>query len=104
MDIIQQKIKIEVTVVVSDPMVIDIIKNEFPKRVSQVVFNRDIKLICKLAMVNQLVKGFKNNPQRRRKELVIAPKFEFVTSHVMRHSFASNYFGKIETPLLVNIT
>jgi integrase len=103
-DIIQQKTKTGVTVGVSDPLVINIIKNEFPKRLSQVVFNRDIKLICKLAGINQLVKGFKNNPKRRRKELAIAPKFEFVTSHTMRRSFASNYFGKIETPLLMNIT
>lgn len=103
-DIIQQKTKTAVTVGVSDPLVIDIIKNEFPKKVSQVVFNRDIKLICKLAGINELIKGFKNNPRRRRKELAMAPKYEFVTSHIMRRSFASNYFGKIETPLLMNIT
>ena len=103
-DIIQQKTKTAVTVGVSDPLVIDIIKNEFPKKVPQLVFNRDIKLICKLAGINQVVKGFKNNPKRRRKELVVAPKYEFVTSHIMRRSFASNYFGKIETPLLMNIT
>ena len=40
----------------------------------------------------------------RRKEIVNAPKYEFVTSHIMRRSFASNYYGKIETPLLMNIT
>lgn len=34
----------------------------------------------------------------------MAPKYEFVTSRIMRRSFASNYFGKIETPLLMNIT
>ena len=103
-DIVQQKTKTAVTVGVSDSMVINIIKNEFPKRVSQAVFNRDIKLICKLAGISQLVKGFKNNPQSRRKEFIVAPKFEFITSHIMRRSFASNYFGKIETPLLMNIT
>ena len=31
-------------------------------------------------------------------------KYEFVTSHIMRRSFASNYYDKIETPLLMNIT
>ena len=103
-DIVQQKTKTAVTVGVSDSKVINIIKNEFPKRVSQAVFNRDIKLICKLAGISQLVKGFKHNPQSRRKEFIVAPKFEFVTSHIMRRSFASNYFGKIETPLLMNIT
>ena len=48
--------------------------------------------------------GFKNNPKTRRKEIVKAPKYAFVTSHIMRRSFASNYYGKIETPLLMNIT
>jgi transposase-like protein len=34
----------------------------------------------------------------------LAQEYEFVTSHIMRRSFASNYYGKIETPLLMNIT
>ena len=51
-----------------------------------------------------MVSGFKNNPKTRRKEIVTAPKYKFVTSHIMRRSFASNYYGKIETPLLMNIT
>jgi len=36
-------------------------------------------------------------------KIVNAPKYAFVTSHIMRRSFASNYYGKIETPLLMNI-
>ena len=84
-------------------MVIDIIKYDFPRYVSQYIFNLDIKVICKLAVINGLVNGYKNNPSRRRKELVMAPKYEFITSHI-RRSFASNYLGEIETPLLMNIT
>ena len=57
-----------------------------------------------MAGVNELVSRFKNNPKTRRKEIVSAPKYAFVTSHIMRRSFASNYHGKIETPLLMNIT
>ena len=33
-----------------------------------------------------------------------APKYEFVTSNIMRRSFAINYFGKIETPILMEVT
>ena len=51
-----------------------------------------------------MVTGFKNNPKTRRKETVNAPKYEFVTSPIMRCSFASNYYGKIEIPLLMNNT
>ena len=103
-DIVQQKTKKAVTVGVADPLVIQLLENKFPKRVSQVIFNKQIKSLCKMAGIKELVSGFKNNPKTRRKEVVSAPKYEFVTSHIMRRSFASNYYGKIETPLLMNIT
>jgi len=103
-DIVQQKTKKAVTVGVADPLVIQVLENKFPKRVSQVVFNKQIKSLCKMAGIDGLVSGFKNNPKTRRKEVVSAPKYEFITSHIMRRSFASNYYGKIETPLLMNIT
>ena len=103
-DIIQQKTKMAVTVGVADPHVIKLLEHEFPKRVSQVAFNKEIKILCKLAGIDEWVNGFKNNPKTRRKEIVKAPKYEFITSHIMRRSFASNYYGKIETPLLMNIT
>lgn len=103
-DIVQQKTKKAVTIGVADPLVIEILEKEFPKKVSQVVFNKQIKGLCKMAGINDIVSGFKNNPKTRRKEIVNAPKYEFVTSHIMRRSFASNYYGKIETPLLMNIT
>lgn len=32
------------------------------------------------------------------------PKFELVTSHIGRRSFATNYYGKIATTFLINIT
>ena len=103
-DILQQKTKKAVTVGVADPLVIKLLENEFPRKVSQVVFNKQIKALCRMAGIEDLVSGFKNNPKTRRKEIVNAPKYEFVTSHIMRRSFASNYYGKIETPLLMNIT
>lgn len=103
-DIVQQKTKKAVTIGVADPLIMNILENEFPKKVSQVAFNKEIKVLCKMAGIKEFVSGFKNNPKTRRKEIVTAPKYEFVTSHIMRRSFASNYYGKIETPLLMNIT
>ena len=103
-DIIQQKTKKAVTIGVADPLVIDLLESEFPKVLSQEAFNKQIKMICKIAGIDEVVRGFKNNPKTRRKEVLSAPKYEFVTSHIMRRSFASNYYGKIETPLLMNIT
>ena len=103
-DIIQQKTKKAVTIGVADPLVIDLLESEFPKVLSQEAFNKQIKMICRIAGIDEVVRGFKNNPKTRRKEVVDAPKYEFVTSHIMRRSFASNYYGKIETPILMNIT
>jgi hypothetical protein len=42
-DILQKKTKKAVKVGVADPLVIKLLKNEFPRRVSQVVFNKQIK-------------------------------------------------------------
>ena len=103
-DIIQQKTKKSVTIGVADPLVIDLLESEFPKVLSQEAFNKHIKMICRIAGIDEVVRGFKNNPKTRRKEVLSAPKYEFVTSHIMRRSFATNYYGKIETPLLMNIT
>ena len=66
-DILQQKTKKAVTVGVADPLVIEILENEFPRRVSQVVFNKQIKALCRMAGIEDLVSGFKNNPKTRRK-------------------------------------
>ena len=82
-DNLQQKTKKAVTVGLADPLVIKILENEFRKRVSQVEFNKQIKALCKLAGIEDLVYGFKNYPKIRRKEVVSAPKYEFVTSNIM---------------------
>ena len=104
-DILQQKTKKAVTVGVADQVVIKLLENEFPEKVSQVVFNKQIKALCKNG--RKLMNWSMDLRTIRRlegREIVDAPKYEFVTSHIMRRSFASNYYGKIETPLLMNIT
>ena len=52
-DILQQKTKKAVTVGVADPLVIKILENKFPKIVSQVVFNKQIKSLCKMAGIDE---------------------------------------------------
>ena len=78
-DILQQKTKKAVTVGVANPLVIKLLENEFPRKVSQVIFNKQIKALCRMARIDGLVSGFKNNPKTRRKEIVEAPKYAFVT-------------------------
>jgi len=97
-DIMQQKTKKAVTIGVADPLVIALLENEFPRVLSQVAFNKQIKVICKIAGISEVVCGFKKKPE----DLLLI--YEFVMAHITRRSFASNYYGKIETPILMNIT
>jgi len=76
----------------------------FPQKTNASIFNKRIKDLCKLAGINQVIKGYKMNSTMKRIELVKFPKYELITSHTMRRSFATNYFGKIETPILMEIT
>jgi hypothetical protein len=78
-DILQQKTRKAETVGVADSLVIEIFENKFLRKVSQVVFHKQIKALCRMAGIDELVSGFKNNPKTRRKEIVNAPKYEFVT-------------------------
>jgi integrase len=103
-DINQQKTDKFVTVGVVDKEVIQILKQRFPYAISAQLFNRQIKQICQIAGLNHMVSGYKLCPKTRRKKLGTHPKYSLISSHDLRRSFATNYFGKIETPILMQIT
>lgn len=44
------------------------------------------------------------NTETNRKELGNYPKYELIASHCFRRSFATNYYKKIPTALLIGIT
>ena len=54
--------------------------------------------------IDQVIKGNKMSSVTKKVEFEMYPKNELITSHSMRRSFATNYFGKIETPILMEIT
>ena len=60
--------------------------------------------LIKFPGIDQVIKGNKMSSITKRVELGMYPKYELITSHTMRRSFATNYFGKIETPILMEIT
>lgn len=103
-DLIQQKTRKAVTIGIINKTVIDFIKNEFPKPINYVKFNRQIKKLCKRAGVDEMVEGERLNSKTNRKEKGMFPKYQLISSHCMRRSFATNYFGKIETPILMELT
>ena len=103
-DINQQKTDKYVTVGVVDKEVIQILKQRFPYTISAQLFNRQIKQICQIAGIYEMVSGYKLCSKTRRKRLGTHPKYSLISSHDLRRSFATNYFGKIETPILMQIT
>ena len=103
-DITQQKTNKSVTIGIIAPHVIDIIENNLPKKIPHQKLNEYAKVICKLAGIDAVVKGTKLNTNTNRKELGNYPKYELISSHCFRRSFASNYYKKIPTAVLIGIT
>ena len=103
-DIVQQKTKKRVTIGVIDPAPLKILREDFPRKIGDRCFNRYMKEVCREAGIDQLVKGYKLNTETKRKELGTHPKYELLSSHDLRRSFATNFFGKIETPVLMQMT
>lgn len=104
LDLIQIKTEKPITIGIIDPTVLKFLKIDFPKKTNACVFNKRIKELCRLAGIDQIIKGNKMSSITKRIELGMYPKYELITSHTMRRSFATNYFGKIETPILMEIT
>ena len=77
---------------------------EFPRKLSSQHYNQHIKEVCEIVGLTKKIKGSKINLETNRKESGLFPKFELVTSHIGRRSFATNYYGIIPTSLLMNVT
>lgn len=103
-DIHQQKTAKKVTVGVIDPTALNILRHNYPRKLYASRFNKYLKLVLKEAGINQMVKGYKFNPHTQRKEMGLFPKYSVIASHDLRRSFATNFFGKIPTPILMNMT
>ena len=103
-DIYQKKTEKFVTVGVMDPEVLYILEESFPYQIAPQQFNQQIKVICELAGITQLVRGYKKCSETNRLKLGEYPKCSLISSHDLRRSFATNYFGVINKPILMQIT
>ena len=101
----QSKTKKTVDILVH-PSVQEIIKrlNGFPRPISDVKFNQYIKELCKRVEINNDEEGFKMNPKTLRKENGIFPKYELVTSHICRRSYATNHYYKLPNKVIMRVT
>ncbi|TYR33285.1 tyrosine-type recombinase/integrase [Sphingobacterium phlebotomi] len=76
--------------------------NKFPPKISEQLYNRQIKEIVKLADIHTIV--YYNKRSGHRSKPLQIPKWQAISSHIGRRSFASNFYGKIPTPLLMEAT
>ncbi|RMZ59060.1 integrase [Chryseobacterium nematophagum] len=100
----QQKTQKEITLPLH-PTVLDIIKrngNDFPKLMDIQQYNSAIKTIAKHSKINEL-SSVRKRIGHRSKVLKIK-KWKAISSHIGRRSFATNFYGKIPTPLLMEAT
>ncbi|MGO3812989.1 tyrosine-type recombinase/integrase [Mesonia sp.] len=87
---------------------------KFPRATSHQRYNDYIKEVCELAGLDELTKGKmmtcitpeKDKPTRNdyRRITGTFEKWELVSSHIGRRSFATNHYGKIPTTYLMYIT
>lgn len=86
------------------PEAVDIIDSGMPYKISLPRFNEYLKDICKIAEINDQITAKIKVTSKKPMELKTLEKFNFITSHVCRRSFATNFYGRIPTPILMNIT
>jgi site-specific recombinase XerD len=87
------------------PMAKSILDKRFgnlPRKVDVSEYNIKIKVICQLANIDNQVYGKLWNPKTKRKELVYAPKYKFVSSHIARKSLATNLSGKVSDEVIMS--
>ena len=94
------------------PKVLEILKKrkgKFPYKISDQKYNDFIKTVCKIAEINEPTKGSKlveteTDSKVYRKKTGMYKKYDLVTSHIGRRSFATNFYGTIPTTFLIYIT
>ena len=100
----QQKTKKKILLPLHPTVINTLQKNggQFPQLMDIQHYNAQIKEIARLAYLNEIVNARQRYGFRTRD--VEIEKCESLTSHIGRRSFATNFYGKIPTPLLMDAT
>jgi integrase len=101
---LKQKKTGKLVVIPLSPEALQIIDSGLPHTISISNFSDYIKLVCKEAKIDNITSGRVKKTSRGATKIVKAPKHELISSHVCRRSFATNFYGKISTPVLMSIT
>jgi len=93
------------------PQIKEIIKDGFPYKISIQKLNIGLKEVCQIAKINTPTKGWKKVKETKKDKTVIFrdkldtyEKWQLITSHCLRRTFASNNYSKLPTPLIMSIT
>jgi integrase len=86
------------------PEALEIIESGMPYKTNLEHFNSYIKDVCQEAKINTIVKGKMRIDGKRTLTVGKYMKWQVVSSHICRRSFATNFYGKIPTAVLIDIT
>ena len=92
------------------PKVKEIYENGMPYIVSTQKLNKHFKQIGKIAKIDTMIMGriieaSPNKSEKRKRGIKkLRPKYEYISTHIGRRSFASNHYGKIPTPIIMRVT
>ena len=108
----QVKTKAFVTIPILPPVkaILDKYKGEFPPRLQRTdhynydCYNRNIKTVCKLAGINEVCTGRVNRQGSNKSMVVQLPKYQLVTSHIGRRTYATLLYGKVNLQALMQVT
>jgi integrase len=78
--------------------------HSFPNKVSLRYYNGSLKTLCKMANINVPTYGIKKEGINGKFEEGFYKKYELISSHVGRRSFATIFYGTIPTSLLKSTT
>jgi integrase len=103
-DVIQQKTKKHVTIPIGSSEIRKMLEHDFPRPITQQKLNNYIKTVCEWSGITEMTEGKILSKETKRKIAGWFPKYQLVSSHSFRRSFATNYYKKIATPILMTIT
>jgi integrase len=86
---------------------IENLNGQLPRKISSQKLNDYFKLVCKEVGLNEKIQGAKQTKIKKkvwRKQIGTFEKWELVSTHICRRSFATNHYGKLPTPVIMSIT
>jgi integrase len=99
----QQKTGKNITIPVL-PNAKKIINEGLPYKVSTQKLNEHFKEICKISKIDEPTKGKIFDNKLKRKKVAIYPKWQLISTHICRRSFATNLYGELDTSLIMQVT